>query len=167
MLDFADREIGKLIYRHEDLVDFVSRNLWYFTFEVTPAGIPFSQIDSDYVLDLNERPSTYPYFIVVHYDDERKVMRIAYVKPEDVTEPTAYEKHCNALYNSQTMVPWLTRLKEQAQSGKREVTFQDVDDNPNDNHYNLNNKQADWLRTQGFHVDWDKYPRQWTVKDLI
>lgn len=166
MKDFAGREVARLVTDSADFEDFVMSNLHHVDRQALRHGVTFGQIYNEYVLDVTERLVEYPFVVVAHYDDERGTIRMHYLPPTMWETKTAYQRHCDELYNETSMQPWLERLKTAVLNKESEVTFRDMDDQPNDNEHALNNKQAFWLRNQGFRVDWEKYPREWIVKEI-
>jgi len=116
---------------------------------------------------MDDCPKHYPFIVFIYPDDEYNRVDLGFASAEDFVGDSAgsLEELKGMLYNYTTMKPWLDRIHEAAQvDGETSIEFRDLDDEPNfDNQYAMNNKQADWLRSQGWVVSWEKYPRSWTV----
>ncbi|ABY63250.1 hypothetical protein ST201phi2-1p427 [Pseudomonas phage 201phi2-1] len=116
---------------------------------------------------MDDRPKHYPYIAFIHPDDEYYRVDLGFATAEDLVGdgPGSLDELKDMLYNYTTMKPWLDRIHEAAQlNGEASIEFRDLDDEPNfGNQYAMNNKQADWLRSQGWVVHWEKYPRTWIV----
>ncbi len=113
-------------------------------------------------------PDVYPFVAILNPDDEYDVIDVICVSLRDF-EINKSEVHLDAclrkLYNAETMRPWLLRIEETILEGReKSITFNDIDDEPNpDNQYRVNDHQIQFIRDQGYKVEWHKYPRSYEV----
>ena len=117
------------------------------------------------VRGVKDVPSNYPYVVCIYPDEERNFVSLAFVVFADFFEDMDLcQQIRDLLINDETMKGQLERIDAARKAKESSVEFRDVDDEPNpDNQYCLNNAQADWFRLKGFKVNWEKYPRTWTV----
>lgn len=115
---------------------------------------------------MDDLPKVYPYIVLMHPDDEYNRIDFAFVTITDFSdnEIGTLRALSAALYNDDTMKPWIDRLTEAAQAGEKTVEFDDLDESHNpDNHRAVNDEQINYIRQKGYKVQWEKYPRQYIV----
>lgn len=116
---------------------------------------------------LDDKPKDYPYIALMHPDDEYSRIDYVFVVIADFTdnsEEGTLSTLLNSLYNDTTMKPWIDRIVEAMNDGDKEVEFTDLDDAANpDNERSVNDHQIEYIRTKGYKVTWEKYPRSYVV----
>lgn len=80
MLDFLGRECGAIINSPDEFVQFIRRYLSAQGF-ISHLNMNDDHLDTTWILNMVERPSTYPYVAIIHYDDERNILCLYYVTP--------------------------------------------------------------------------------------
>lgn len=116
---------------------------------------------------MDDQPKDYPYIALMHPDDEYNRIDYAFVAMSDFIENSeagSLAAMLAALYNDETMAPWIERIQDAQRNGDREVSFRDLDDEDNpDCQYAVNDHQIQYIRDKGYKVQWEKYPRSYIV----
>lgn len=134
---------------------------------VEEACIDIGMTVTDHGYGLDDVPKTYPYIALIHPDDEYNRIDYAFVAMSDFIENSeagSLAAMLAALYNDETMAPWIERIQDARRNGDREVSFRDLDDEDNpDCQYAVNDHQIQYIRDKGYKVQWEKYPRSYVV----
>ena len=117
---------------------------------------------------VHDKPNSHPYVLLAILDDHNDRLDLAFVITDDfnagVEDTWSLSTMNKLLYNEVTMAPWMLRITEAIANGESSITFRDVDDEPNPkNEYVVNSKQIEFIRSKGYTINWDRYPREYTV----